>query len=204
MTEIDIKYLKSSCFNGCNQEMESHKMKFTKKLIVVLTVLALCVSLCACGGSDEMEAFNDFPAYTAEFQKVTEQVSVNTPEIKHFLGYAVAAYEAYDAKTFCKYVLEDLDYRVFVTLYDAVGNRAVEISREMDQNTYPIAAELFEFNKELGTINLGISNCNVQYAGYLESGVASDADYETLRNRLVFNINSYSQLLYGCDLLVSA
>lgn len=191
-------------------------MKYhVKKLLLWILVLAVCVSACACGNSGDsgkdgaradadskaLTPMTDFPAYSAEYQLVVDEVNVDEAAVESFIGYAAAAFDAYDGEAFCTYVYEELDREQFSAMVSDIAARATEIEQEKDPAAYAKALDLRSFNVNLSGINLNFAGCVTQYTAYQLDVETSAAAYDELKESFAFCIDQYAQLMYGSKLL---
>ena len=180
----------------------------SKKMIAILLALVLCVAISACGGGADkavaeqaLTPSTDLPGYSETFQFVVDQAGVNTEKVDSFIGYAIAAYETYDAKAFSQYAYEQLDPDVFSDMQDQVATAATGLENEKTSESFTAALELRNFNVQLSSANLSFAGCNEEFAAGQMNG--SDTDYEELKSSYVFCINQYCKLFYGEELLLA-
>lgn len=171
-----------------------------KKITALLLVAVMCISLAACsaGTKNKLTPKKDLPEYSEDFQKVLDNVDVAEEDIASFMGYALAAYETYEAKEFCDYVYSELDFTAFDAISDAVA-------AEIDELSTKETAEAMRLSLSLQTIKF-----NFVTASTLKAAVNSDyakateeSDYESFKESYANALNQYADILYGTDLFIA-
>lgn len=172
-----------------------------KKTLSLILALILCLSLCACGGATQptepavtLEPLTEFPAYSEDFQVLVDHITVDQKALETFFGYTYAAYNAYDAETFCAYIYQDLDFSVFEDIQN-------ELSKG-DPSDAILNLAMVSGKTELIRIRAQFASCNVSYTGLKADQI--DTTYESVREQMVSAVNEYAQFIYGCDILTPA
>lgn len=172
-----------------------------KKITALLLVAVMCISLAACsaGAKNELTPKTDLPEYSEDFQKVLDNVDVAEEDIASFMGYALAAYETYDAKEFCDYVYEELDFSIFDAVSDGIALEIDELSTEKTVEASLLSLNLQSTKFSFSTASLLKAGVNADYASATE-----ESDYESFKESYANALNQYANILYGTDIFTAA
>ena len=172
-----------------------------KKIVslLLIAVMSLSIASCSLGAKDELSPKTDLPEYSEDFQKVLDNVDVAEEDISEFMGYASAAYETYDAKGFCDYVYNELDFSMFDALADAMTVKIDELSAEKTAEASRLSFNLQQTKFSLYTAATLEAAVNADYAGATE-----ESDYESFKADYAAALNRYSDVIYGCELFAES
>ena len=188
---------------------------YIKKMIAIVLTIALCLSSAACAAEPDgkkskkhgekvneepvLAPETELPAYSDNFLLVLEHTRLDPAPVDAFFGYAIAAYNTFDAERFCRYAYEELDMEYLISMVDAVSSEATKQENKKSAVGFRAALALRNFNVQLSSANLSYASCNTDYAEMQVD--KSKVDYDKLKNTYGFSINQYGKLLYGEELL---
>ena len=173
-----------------------------KKLIAIILSLFMIFAVgCSGNTSDKLTPYDDLPDFNKDFKVVFEYVDaskVSEEKINEIMGYLVAAYNAENAETACKYIYEQNYNEVFSKMYEAISTKASSCLISSVQEERAAAVKLT-------TEGLNITKANVSYSQWLtkyaHEKTLSKSNFKTVQTNLKSAINALANVFYGKDIV---
>ena len=175
-----------------------------KKIFALILVMFMIFAV-GCSGnfgsSDILVPYEDLPSFQNDFKVVFEHVEssdVSEDKINEIMGYLVAAYNAEDAESACKFIYEQNYTDIISEMREAISLKAASCLTSSSQEERAAAVKLT-------TQALKVSEANLSYSQwvtkYTHEKTLSKSNFKTVQSNLKTAINKLAKVFYGKDIV---
>ena len=174
--------------------------KIFAMILVVFMIFAVGCSDDS-SSSDKLTPYADLPNFQKDFKVVFEHVDsskVSEEKINEIMGYLVAAYNADDSESACKYIYEQNYNEVFSEIREEISLKAASCLTSSSQEERAAAVKLTTQALKVSEANLSYSQWVTKYS---HEKTLSKSNFKTVQSNLKSAINSLSAVFYGKDIV---